>query len=145
MSFAWVHENPPHWDANKAEIVGGAPDGIFHLVGGSEGQLLPGEWWRVEDDGSIVGYGWMDCTWAAAEILLAVAANARTRGVGTFILDRLEREAASRGLNYMYNIVHPSHPDRKAVTRWLRERRFEKSHDDDQLVRRVLHAQESPS
>ena len=145
MSFAWVHENPPHWDANKAEIVGGAPDGIFQLVGGSEGQLLPGEWWRVEDDGSVVGYGWMDCTWAAAEILLAVAANARTRGVGTFILDHLEREAASRGLNYMYNIVHPSHPDRKAVTRWLRERRFEKSHDDDQLVRRVLHAQESPS
>ena len=53
MSFAWVHENPPHWDANKAEIVGGAPDGIFQLVGGSEGQLLPGDWWRVEDDGVI--------------------------------------------------------------------------------------------
>ena len=25
MGFSWTRENPPHWDENKAKVVGGAP------------------------------------------------------------------------------------------------------------------------
>ena len=85
----------------------------------------------------MLGYGWMDCTWGDAEILLAVRAENGGRGVGTFILDRLEEEAATRGVNYLYNVVRPTHPERENVTRWLQGRRFEPSHDDDRLMRRV--------
>ena len=140
MSLAWIHETPAEWDAGKATVVGGAPDGIFRDFPFKDGELIPGEWWRVESDGKLAGYGWMEYDWAEAEITLAVAPEFRGSGVGTFILDQLEKEAASRGLNYLYNVVRESHPDREQVTRWLEARRFGHSHDDDRLVRRVEHA-----
>ena len=51
------------------------------------------------------------------------------------ILDNLEAEAASHGVNYMFNVVRESHPDPEGITRWLRARGFEPSHD--RLRRRV--------
>jgi GNAT superfamily N-acetyltransferase len=137
MSLRWIHESPPRWDAQKAEIVGRAPAGIFKLGEPAAGDLLPGEWWHVEDEGRVAGFGWMDATWGEAEILLAVAPGSQGRGVGAFILDRLEAEARERGLNYLYNVVRREHPDRAGVTAWLERHRFSPSHDDDRLVRQV--------
>jgi GNAT superfamily N-acetyltransferase len=129
-AMQWIHESPPRWDDTKAAILGAAR-GIF---GGFDGQrpgdLISGEWWRVEEAGDVVGYGWLDHTWGDAEILLAVAPQARGHGVGTFILDRLEREAAARGLNYMFNVVPKAHPDPDRFARWLASRGFEPAHDD---------------
>jgi len=141
MSLEWIQENPPRWDRSKAEIVGGAPDGVFSLGRFDAGDLIPGEWWRVESEGAVVGYGWMDCTWGDAEILLAVDPARRERGVGTFILDRLESEAGQRGLNYLLNEVKPAHPEVDRITRWLVARRFEPS-ADGKLLRRVVHPSE---
>jgi GNAT superfamily N-acetyltransferase len=137
MSFKWIHENPPYWDRNKAGIVGSAPKGIFDLGGYGDGDMVPGEWWRVEEDRKVLGYGWMDTTWGDAEILLAVDAAAQGKGVGTFIIDRLDEEAASRGLNYLYNQVRDTHPDPGGITRWLENRGFTLSHDDRLLRRSV--------
>jgi N-acetylglutamate synthase-like GNAT family acetyltransferase len=137
MPLQWIHESPAHWDARKATIVGGAPPGTFAPASHREGELLPGEWWRVEEDGRVLGYGWMDCTWGEAEILLAVDPESRMRGVGSFILERLEREAAARGMEYMQNVVRPGHPDRARVTEWLRGRGFQPARDEDRLARRV--------
>jgi GNAT superfamily N-acetyltransferase len=136
MSLEWIHENPPRWDRQKAAIVGGSPRGIFELGDYAEGDLIPGEWWRVEEDGSVLGYGWMDSTWGDAEILLVVRADRQKQGVGTFVLDHLEKEALARGLNYLYNVVRPTHPDGEAVTGWLKSRKFEES-SDGLLKRRV--------
>ncbi|NIM00083.1 MAG: hypothetical protein GTN89_03960, partial [Acidobacteria bacterium] len=83
MALKWIAENPPHWDENKQRVIGGAPEGIFDLGDHEPGALIPGEWWRVEDDGGVAGYGWMDCTWGDAEILLAVAPGRQGGGVGT--------------------------------------------------------------
>jgi GNAT superfamily N-acetyltransferase len=130
MNLRWIHENPPRWDARKQEIVGAAPAGVFEPVHFESGQLIPAEWWRVEDGTQIVGYGWMDTTWGDAEVLLAVDPAVQGRGVGTFILDHLEREAASRGLNYLYNVVRPAHPKREETARWLTDRGFVDSGDD---------------
>ena len=102
------------------------------------GDLLPGEWWRVEVGGVVLGYGWMDTTWGGAEILLVVYGEHRRRGVGTFILDHLEKEAAARGLDYLHNVVPPEHPDAEGIRRWLRSRDFEPVHDD-RLMRKVVH------
>ena len=98
--------------------------------------LIPGESWRVEEVGSVLGYGWMDTIWGDAEILLVVDPSRRKQGVGTFILDRLEAEAADRGLNYLFNVVRATHPDPKGITRWLEQRRFE-AYRGDRLRRRV--------
>lgn len=138
MRLSWVHESPPYWDAGKVEVVGGAPAGIFRVEQYASGALLPGDWWRVEDDGSVVGYGWMDHTWGDAEILLAVAAGQQGRGIGAFILDHLEDEAAAQGLNYLYNVVPTTRPDRARLVRWLEARGFAQSHDADLWRRRVL-------
>ncbi len=131
MALSWIRESPPLWDEGKRRIVGGAPPGIFDRRYGelAEGELPPGDWWRVEDGGTTVGYGWLDVVWGDAEILLATASDARGRGVGTFILEQLDREAKQRGLNYLYNVVRPNHPDRARVSEWLQKRGFRPSED----------------
>ena len=136
MRLDWIQESPPYWDRDKARIVGASP-GAFGLGPYRDGDLLPGEWWRVEDGGSVLGYGFMDCTWGDAEVLLAVDATKRGEGVGTFILDRLEKEALARGVNYLYNEVRPTHPDPEGLTRWLEDRGFRRSHAD-RLLRRTV-------
>jgi ribosomal protein S18 acetylase RimI-like enzyme len=138
MALEWTRDNPPRWDADKQRIVGDAPAGIFdsRYRALREGDAVPGEWWRVEDGGSVVGYGWLDVVWGDAEILLATAPGARRKGVGALILDRLAGEARARGLSYLCNIVRPTHPDGEAVSKWLRSRGFTPD-SDGRLVRAV--------
>ncbi|WP_266219066.1 GNAT family N-acetyltransferase [Paraliomyxa miuraensis] len=139
MGLKWIHESPPYWDADKARIVGGAGAGIFEpsLTNRELDTMLPNDWWRAEEDGKTVGYGWMDTTWGDAEILLAVDPDARRHGIGTFILERLEAEARERGLNYIYNLVRETHPLHTEVTTWLEARRFTAS-EDGKLLRAVV-------
>ena len=61
------------------------------------------------DDGEIAGYGWLDSEWGDAQITFWVDPARRGAGVGDFIVDHLEDEAAARGLNYIYNVV-PGQP-----------------------------------
>ena len=136
MDLTWIREDTPLWDAAKESIVGGAPAGALELPRLALGDLAPGEWFRVDDDGTTVGYGWMDCTWGDAEITLAVDPRRYGTGIGGFILRHLEVEAAARGVNYLYNAVRPTHPDRVRVTRWLESSGFRPS-GDGLLKRRV--------
>lgn len=139
MGLRWLHETPPYWDADKARIVGEVPPGAFGTDFSrlARDALLPNDWWRVERDGRVVGYGWMDVSWGDAEILLAVAPEARKQGVGSFILERLEDEARARGLNYLYNVLRSTHPQHDEVRGWLRERSFMTA-EDGRLHRAVV-------
>jgi GNAT superfamily N-acetyltransferase len=140
MRLVWTRESPSIWDADKRRVIGAAPRGSIVFTPPADGTLLPGDWWRVDADGRAVGYGWMDYSWGDAEILLAVDPAAQDAGIGTFILDRLEDEAASRGINYLYNVVPDSHPNAAAVTRWLQRRSFVASQEGGLLKRTVRHA-----
>jgi N-acetylglutamate synthase-like GNAT family acetyltransferase len=133
MSLKWIHENPARWDANKSRVVAAA--GVFDFGNYGEGDILPGDWWRAEKSGAVVGYGWMDATWGDAEVLLAVAPTERKSGVGTFIMDRLEDEARVRGLNHLYNVIPPGHPEPEQLRAWLEKRRFRPSEDGSVLKR----------
>ena len=64
MSLTWTCEAPAYWNDDKARVVGAAPTGVFdaRFMQCTDGDILPGDWWRVEDDGAIVGYGWLDIT-----------------------------------------------------------------------------------
>ena len=137
MAFRWIHENPPRWDAAKARVVGAAPSGVFKLGPVADGTVLPGDWWRVEDGDETIAYGQMDNNWGDAEVLLAVDPQRQKGGVGTFILDRLEEEAATRGINYLYNVVPDGHPDSEGLTRWLQRRGFAAS-KEGRLLRRSV-------
>ncbi|WP_428264159.1 GNAT family N-acetyltransferase [Haliangium sp.] len=136
----WIQESPAYWDDDKQRIIGAAPTGVFdaRFQRCAAGDLLPAEWWRVEEDGRTVGYGWLDVVWGDAEIVLAAAPDARGHGVGSFILDHLEREAHRRGLNYLYNTVRPTHPERNQISAWLTRRGFRQS-EDGSLLRAVTH------
>lgn len=138
MALQWIEDSPAYWDAEKSRLIGRAPAGIFDVryQRCEAGELLPGTWWRVELDGKIVGFGWLDVIWGDAEILLATDPEARGQGVGSFILEQLETEAYKRGLNYLYNIVRPTHPSRDQVAAWLVSRGFEES-DDGSLFRAI--------
>ena len=57
--------------------------------------------------------------WGDARITFVVAPGQRGHGVGAFILERLEDEAAARGLNYIYNVVPETHPDGPWIRNWL--------------------------
>lgn len=136
MSLEWIHESPPRWDGDKARITGAAPTGVFDFGALRPSDAVPGEWWRVEDGGAVVAYGWMDTVWGDAEMLLAVDPAHEGQGVGTFVIGQLEREAAARGLNYLFNVVRPGHPEGERVTAWLQRRGFELSSDG--LLRRKV-------
>ena len=127
----WIKEGTTSWDADKKRIVGDALAGIFdrRYTELAIGDIVPCEWWRVEDDGIVVGYGWLDIVWGDAEMLLATAPESRGHGVGTFILTALEKEARGHGVNYLYNVVRTTHPDASRVTAWLEKRGFKASED----------------
>ena len=139
MALDWIREKPARWDDDKQRIVGDAPPGVFDRRYSTLEieQLIPGEWWRVEEGDKIVGYGWLDVVWGDAEILLATDPSAQGHGVGSFALDRLEAEARSRGLNYLYNVVRPNHPDAPAISAWLEKRGF-KASEDGSLLRALV-------
>ncbi|RFU21530.1 GNAT family N-acetyltransferase [Geodermatophilus marinus] len=132
----WVRDGDPRWDADRERVFAGVPEGVFRTEARRPGERLPGDWWRAEDAGRVVGYGWLDDVWGDAEILLAVEDGARGRGVGAFVLARLEEEAAARGLNYVVNVVRDTHPDRDRVTAWFRARGFA-ADDEGRLRKRV--------
>lgn len=138
MTLQWIKEHNAHWDTDKQRIVGAAPVGIFDRRYSSlrVGEAIPGEWWRVDDGGITVGYGWLDIVWGDAEILLAADPAAQRRGVGGFILEQLENESRARSLRYIYNVVRPTHPDAVTVSAWLERRGFTRSVDGN-LVRVV--------
>lgn len=132
MTLRWLHEeNPPRWDEAKVAVVGAAPEGALDIGPHEVGETVPGEWWRVEDDGEPVGHGWMDTSWEGAEMLLAVRPDAQGKGVGSFIVDRLVDEAKKRGVPYLFNTVQPTHPQAAEVTRWLEKRGFEDAGDGE--------------
>lgn len=126
--WTWTREpSPAHWDADKARIVGGAGVGVFgehRYEELAEGDVLGGTWWRVEEAGRVIAYGWMDMNWGDAEILLATDRDYRRQGVGSFVMERLKREALARGLRYLTNVVHPTHPEKERLTAWLEKRGF---------------------
>lgn len=145
MDWKWEAENPPHWNAAKAAVMSSAPPGVLAFDGCAEGDLLPGQWWRVEDAaGEVLGYGWMDCNWGDGEILVVVAAAHRRKGVGSFILQRLQDEARARGLNYLYNVVPAAHPDPAALEAWLAAHGFSR-HGDGRLMRGVTARPRTPA
>ena len=136
--LTWTREESPTWDADKQRVIGSAPAGVFALDH-ADGSALPGDWWSARDaDGRVLGYGWLDATWGGdAEVLLAVESAAQGSGVGSFVIDRLEHEAASRGLNYVYNTVRESHPQREELHDWLTVRGYRGSDSDTTLRKRV--------
>ena len=138
MTRRWIHEDAPaRWDADKEAVLGSAPQGALDVEALRGSGILPGDWWRVEEDGRAVAYGFMDAVWGDAEILVAVGPEAQGRGVGRFVLERLEEEARARGLRYLYNVVRPTHPRGAEVTRWLTSRGFKPSEEGGVLRRRT--------
>lgn len=133
MSLHWVHEKSPTWDADKRRVIGGAPDGAFVLPF-EDGEALPGDWWSVRegsDDGPVVGYGRLDLTWGGdAEVLLATDPDRQGEGIGTFILERLEEEAAQRGNNYVFNTIR-DHEAKDEVHDWLVAHGFTQTSDGE--------------
>jgi GNAT superfamily N-acetyltransferase len=132
----WVRDEDPRWDDDRRRVFASVPEGVFRSAARQPGEPLSSDWWRVERDGRVVGYGWLDDVWGDAEILLAVDEGARGSGVGSFVVEHLEREAAARGLNYVVNVVRESHPSRAVVTAWLEGRGFAAG-EDGRLRKRV--------
>ena len=71
----WVRETPARWDASKADVLGELSPELFGLGRPADGDALADEWWRVEQDGEVLGYGRLDETWGDAEVLMLVAAD----------------------------------------------------------------------
>ena len=144
-SWQWQREEHAVWDDDKQRIIGGAPAGIFDLTY-APGESLPGDWWSARRaDGTVLGYGWMDIAWGDAEVLLAVDPDVQGRGAGGYVLDHLEREAAARGLNYVYNTVAPTHPQHDYVHDWLGVRGYRAEGNDRTLRKQLRPARPVPA
>lgn len=146
MELSWVKDDRPVWDDEKQRVIGGAPPGSLDLHH-EPGSDLPGDWWSARDpEGNALGFGWLDSTWGGdAEVLLAVDPSSQGQGVGTFILEHIEREAARKGINYVYNTVRSTHPERDSVHDWLAVRGYRGASDDTALRKRVRDEDEAPA
>jgi N-acetylglutamate synthase-like GNAT family acetyltransferase len=136
VQLRWVKDDDPRWDADRERVFATLGSDVFPGLTRHMGDQLPSDWWRVETDDGVVGYGWLDDVWGDAEILLAVEESARGAGAGAFALARIEDEAAARGLNYVVNVVRDTHPDRGAVTGWFLAHGFSGT-DDGRLRKQV--------
>jgi N-acetylglutamate synthase-like GNAT family acetyltransferase len=136
VQLRWVKDDDPRWDADRERVFATLGSDVFPGLTRHMGDQLPSDWWRVETDDGVVGYGWLDDVWGDAEILLAIEESARGTGAGAFALARLEDEAAARGLNYVVNVVRDTHPDRSAVTGWFLAHGFSGT-DDGRLRKQV--------
>lgn len=135
--LTWSREDRPTYDADKARIIDGAPDGALSFSF-TEGQELPGDWFLAKDGDAVVGLGTLDTTWGGdAELTLAVDPERSGEGVGSYVLRQLEREAASRDINYVYNTVRDGHPQRDEVHDWLAVRGYVGNERDASLRKRV--------
>ena len=119
MTLMWTKEASPRWDADKQRLFGSTELAAVGLAPPVPGEPVADEWWRVTDGDGVAGYGWLDTEWGDARITFFVAPGRRGRGVGHFILEHLEAEAAARGLNYIYNVVPETHPDSPWIKNWL--------------------------
>jgi Acetyltransferase (GNAT) family. len=125
MNLHWTKEDTPRWDGDKQRLFGDAELAAVGLGRPADGAALADEWWRVADDsGELLGYGWLDSEWGDAQITFFVDPARRGAGIGEYIVDQLEREAVTRGLNYIYNVVPRTHPDPQWMTHWLMLRGF---------------------
>ena len=136
MTLAWTKENAPRWDDSKQRIFGPDELAATGLPARRPGEPVADEWWRVTNGEEVAGYGWLDTEWGDARITFVVAPGRRGHGVGAFILERLEDEAAARGLNYIYNVVPETHPDGAWIRNWLARHGFRES-SRGQLRRQV--------
>ncbi|HIZ97695.1 MAG TPA: GNAT family N-acetyltransferase [Candidatus Janibacter merdipullorum] len=136
-TLTWEREARPVWDADKARIAASAPDGALGLDF-ADGAELPGDWFLAKDGESVVGLGVLDTTWGGdAEITLVVDGSRQGEGIGSFVMDRLEQEARTRGINYVYNTVRDTHPQRDEVHDWLVVRGYWGNERDASLRKRV--------
>lgn len=120
MTLHWTKEDNPRWDADKERLFGPEELASAGLERPAPGAPIADEWWRVTDDGGrVVGYCWLDSEWGDAQVAFLVDPASRGAGIGSFILDRLDEEAAVRSLNYIYNVIPQTHPDRQWMTHWL--------------------------
>lgn len=139
MGFTWTKETRPRWDADKQAAFDAVALASVGMKAPTSDAAIADEWWRVADDvGNLIGYGWLDSEWGDAQIAFFVTPRARGNGAGEFILNRLEAEAAARGLNYIYNVIPAGHPDPQWMTYWLTQHGFYPSPHGD--LRRQVHA-----
>lgn len=139
MGFTWTKETRPRWDADKQAAFDMVALASVGMKAPASDAAIADEWWRVADDvGNLIGYGWLDSEWGDAQIAFFVTPRARGNGAGEFILNRLEAEAAARGLNYIYNVIPAGHPDPQWMTYWLTQHGFYPSPHGD--LRRQVHA-----
>jgi GNAT superfamily N-acetyltransferase len=121
----WTREDTPSWDADKQRLFGPAELAATALTPPAPGAPVADEWWHVSDpSGQVVGYGWLDTEWGDAEITFLVDSARRGEGIGAFIVNHLESEAAARGVNYIYNVVPRTSPDPEWITGWLAAQGF---------------------
>ncbi len=94
----WTKEDTPRWDAAKQRLFGPEELAATGMAAPGPGSPIADEWRHVTgDDGEVAGYGWLDSEWGDAEVTFLVGRDRRGTGIGGFIVDRLEEEAAGRG------------------------------------------------
>lgn len=118
MSLTWIRESIPTWDADKARVLCASPQVLDPTWIGA--RLLPGAWWRIELEGEVVAYAWLDAVWGDGRAGVVVDPLHRGQGIGRELLEGVCAEATRAGLAY----VSLGAPDADGLVAWLATRGF---------------------
>ncbi|WP_158231574.1 GNAT family N-acetyltransferase [Sporosarcina sp. P18a] len=109
------------WDTEKENIFAEIAEGTFEDLSNLElGTPLYQEWWKlIDENGRILGYGWVSYRNDDFEISLVVDTKHQGVGLGSFIMDKLEAIAVEKGFNEIVAIVKNTNPNSEVMIKWL--------------------------
>ncbi|MEH7515107.1 GNAT family N-acetyltransferase [Gottfriedia acidiceleris] len=113
------------WDIEKEIIFGKVEEGIFEFYNLELGNELNQEWWKlVGDNEEILGFGWINYKHGDFEFSLVVNQESRGYGIGSFIVEELERIAREKNFKEVLAIIKQSNPNSLKTMKWFYEKGY---------------------
>jgi GNAT superfamily N-acetyltransferase len=113
------------WDESKKNIIGSNPN-AFNLGNVENDAKLQDDWWAlINDEGEVLGYGWIKYENNEAELSVSVHSKFQNKGFGSRILINLEQEAIKQGSNKLIAVIQESNSIGKDVITWLYNNKYQ--------------------
>ena len=116
-----IKEDNPIWNLEKNRIFTSIDQGTFeyNLKELGLGIALEHEWWKLVENKKVLGFGWINYTNDDFEISFVVYDDYTGKGLGSFIINELEKLGESKGYRKILAIVKETNPNSEKIIEYL--------------------------